>query len=73
MTDQPLGNQICEAREAAGLSQTALGKLVGVSQTTISKVEQTGRYETGYRVIRAIQAALKISPESPEPCKRSPE
>jgi len=67
MTDQHLGKQILEAREAAGLSQTALGKLVGVSQTTISKVEQTGRYETCYRVIRAIKATLGISPESPEP------
>lgn len=57
---QPLGQQILEAREAAGLSQTALGKLVGVDQSTISKVEQTGRYETGYRVIRAIQAALEM-------------
>lgn len=42
-------SQIRELRQAGGLSQEALAKLVGVSRQTINAIE-TGRYEPSLRL-----------------------
>jgi putative transcriptional regulator len=40
----PVNSKVRELRQAAGLSQAALGEAVGVSRQTINAVE-TGRYD----------------------------
>lgn len=54
-----LGRQIRDAREAAGLSQKALGDLVGFPQSRISLIEKGQVDEaTKTRILRAVEAEL---------------
>lgn len=56
-----LAQRLKSARQIAGLTQNELGKIVGVSQAAIQKIE-TGRALTSTRLIE-IAKALNVSPE----------
>lgn len=56
-----LAQRLKSARQSAGLTQNELGKIVGVSQAAIQKIE-TGRALTSTRLIE-IAKALSVSPE----------
>ncbi|MEH3452395.1 helix-turn-helix transcriptional regulator [Phytobacter diazotrophicus] len=56
-----LAERLKEARSARGLTQKALGELVGVSQAAIQKIE-TGKAEQTTKLVD-IARALKVRPE----------
>lgn len=56
-----LAERLKEARSAQGLTQKALGELVGVSQAAIQKIE-TGKAEQTTKLVD-IARALKVRPE----------
>lgn len=56
-----LAERLKEARNAQGLTQKALGELVGVSQAAIQKIE-TGKAEQTTKLVD-IARALKVRPE----------
>lgn len=51
------GRRLRECREAAGLSQPALGKLVELSQSTISELEASGH---GSPAVTRMARALRV-------------
>jgi len=53
-----LGQQVRTAREAKGLSQRALGELVGVTDKMISKIEREHTTTSG--VIERLAGALGV-------------
>lgn len=55
-----LAANIKKAREIKGLSQVQLAKLVGVSQTTISEIENGKSADIGYRVLFGLADALGV-------------
>ncbi len=57
MTSPPIGQQIRAVREAAGLSQEKLAKVLGCKQTYISCVER-GEFEPRTRRLQEFAAAL---------------
>lgn len=56
-----LGARIATIREDAGLSQSALARAVGTSQSAISQIE-SGERNPSYTMIRQIAEALRVSP-----------
>ncbi len=61
MMKTTLAERLKEARSARGLTQKALGELVGVSQAAIQKIE-TGKAEQTTKLVD-IARALKVRPE----------
>ena len=58
----PIGARVREARQRAGLSQTALAERVGVSQPAVAAWE-TGAYDPRRVVIARIADVLDVSPD----------
>jgi DNA-binding transcriptional regulator YiaG len=56
--DRPLGGRLRALRLARGLRQTALGRMLGIGDSIISKLE-TGGSTTDERVLRAVEGFLK--------------
>jgi transcriptional regulator with XRE-family HTH domain len=52
-----IARELIRDRKAAGLSQSELGKLAGVRQETISRVE-SGKHTVSPRVMASIERAL---------------
>jgi transcriptional regulator with XRE-family HTH domain len=55
-----IGNRIAEIREAAGLSQSALARGIGTSQSAISQIE-AGERNPSFEMLRQISKALGVS------------
>ena len=62
MTTLQLGSQVRSLREAAGISQQALGQGCGLSQAQISRIE-AGVHAPGFLVMVAIAAMLGVPVE----------
>jgi HTH-type transcriptional regulator/antitoxin HipB len=61
-----LGIILRSARKSKGLNQTEAGKLLGVDQTTISKVERGEskvRIDTLFRILAALDLEIIIQPK----------
>lgn len=54
---QKLGNQIREAREAAGMTQQELAEKTGTARSNISRLE-AGRQSPSYETLSKIAQAL---------------
>lgn len=63
----PAPNPIREARLAAGLTQVALAKAIGISQAMISVQEQPGRRLRPATVARALGAIRRLEAEAAGP------
>jgi len=61
MKEQSLGVRMVALREEKGLSQSALARLVGTSQSAISQIE-SGERNPSFSTIREIAKALEITP-----------
>jgi HTH-type transcriptional regulator/antitoxin HipB len=57
---QALGAFIKDERKKQSLTQTALGKMTGVNQTTISKIEK-GKPSVQLQTVFVLLAALNLS------------
>lgn len=55
-------NDVRDLREAAGLSQRALGELLGVSRQTVNSIE-TGRYDPSLPLAIAIARHFRSTVE----------
>jgi transcriptional regulator with XRE-family HTH domain len=55
------GERLTQIREDAGLTQSALARAVGTSQSAISQIE-AGERNPSYEMIRQIAEALGVSP-----------
>ena len=55
-----IGKRIGELRDEARLSQSALARLVGISQSAISQIE-AGDRNPSFEMLRQIAKALKVS------------
>lgn len=55
-----LGRRISERRIEMGMTQTDLGKLVGLSRTSISNIE-TGRQRIQYRTLIRVAFHLELT------------
>jgi len=55
-----IGDELREARLSAGLSQQALGDLVGVSHTEISRIELARHERVPYQTVAVIGAVLGL-------------
>jgi len=65
ISPESLGAALKEVRKQKGLNQTAAGKLVGVDQSTVSKVEQGSggtQLDTLFRLLAALELEIKILP-----------
>jgi transcriptional regulator with XRE-family HTH domain len=62
MSNYNFGNYICELREKKGLSQSELGKILGVTNKAISKWENGGAYPSA-ELMLPLAKALGISIE----------
>ena len=58
-----LAGQLRERRESAGITQERLAALAGVGIATVRKIETGVVVEPGYFTVRALMAALGISPD----------
>jgi transcriptional regulator with XRE-family HTH domain len=56
------GRQLRELRQMAGLSQQELGRRAGVSQTSISKIEKTGKVRARLSTLRLLAEGLTGAP-----------
>lgn len=61
MSKTPQGRLIREARRQAGMSQSALGKAVGVNKLTILRIETGKTQDPRHSTIEAIERALGVS------------
>jgi transcriptional regulator with XRE-family HTH domain len=61
MNDESLGRRIAALREEQGLSQSALARLMGSSQSAVSQIE-SGERNPSYDTIRQIARALQVTP-----------
>ena len=60
-----LGIILKSARKSKGLNQTEAGRLVGIDQTTISKIERgesNARIDTLFRILAALEMDLIVKP-----------
>ncbi|MFO7811546.1 MAG: helix-turn-helix domain-containing protein [Pelovirga sp.] len=67
ISPESLGSVLREARKQKGLNQTVTGKLVGIDQPTVSKVEQgSGGTQLGtlFRLLAALELEMVIQPRS---------
>lgn len=55
-----IGKRIEQVREEKGLTQSALAREMGVSQSAVSQIE-AGERNPSYEMLRQIAAALKVS------------
>lgn len=55
-----IGKRIAEVREQAGLSQSALARDMGTSQSAVSQIE-AGERNPSFETLRQIADALKVS------------
>lgn len=55
-----IGKRITQVREEKGLSQSALAREMGVSQSAVSQIE-AGERNPSYEMLRQIANALKVS------------
>jgi transcriptional regulator with XRE-family HTH domain len=55
-----IGKRIAEIREQAGLTQSALARSIGTSQSAISQIE-AGERNPSYEMLRQIADALGVS------------
>lgn len=55
-----IGKRIEQVREEKGLTQSALAREMGVSQSAVSQIE-AGERNPSYDMLRQIAAALKVS------------
>lgn len=62
MSNYNFGNYICELREKKGLSQSELGKILGVTNKAISKWENGGAYPSS-ELMLPLAKALGVSIE----------
>ena len=62
MSNYNFGNYICELREKKGLSQSELGKILGVTNKAISKWENGGSYPSA-ELMLPLAKALGVSIE----------
>jgi putative transcriptional regulator len=60
MSNYNFGNYICELREKKGLSQSELGKILGVTNKAISKWENGGAYPSS-ELMLPLAKALGVS------------
>lgn len=60
MNDYTFGNKLCEMRKAAGLSQSQVARLVGVSDKAVSKWEN-GKAKPTTESIRKLSALFHVS------------
>ena len=56
-----IGKRIAEIREDAGMSQSALARAVGISQSAISQIE-AGDRNPSFEMLRSIAKALGVTP-----------
>lgn len=61
MTDEPIGRRVARFREEQGLSQSALAKAMGTSQSAISQIE-SGERNPSFETVREIARVLKLTP-----------
>lgn len=64
------GELVRRSREQRALSQEKLGRLVGLSRTSITNVEK-GRHHLVIHQLLAFARALKVPPEALLPSRRS--
>ena len=65
ISPESLGAALREVRKQKGLNQTAAGKLVGIDQSTVSKVEQGSggtQLDTLFRLLAALELEITIQP-----------
>jgi len=65
ISPESLGVALKEVRKQKGLNQTAAGKLVGIDQSTVSKVEQGSggtQLDTLFRLLAALELEMTILP-----------
>ena len=62
MNDYRFGNYICEKRRSAGLSQSQLARLLGVTDKAVSKWEN-GRAKPGIGTLKKLAALFHVSLE----------
>lgn len=55
-----IGKRIAQVREEKGLTQSALAREMGVSQSAVSQIE-AGERNPSYEMLRHIAAALHVS------------
>ena len=56
-----IGKRIAEIREHGGLSQSALARAIGTSQSAISQIE-AGERNPSYDMLRQIASAMGVTP-----------
>lgn len=61
MNEESLGHRIARLREEKGLSQSALARLMGTSQSAVSQIE-SGDRNPSYDTIRQMAKALEVTP-----------
>jgi transcriptional regulator with XRE-family HTH domain len=57
----PIGEQVRRARKRAGLTQRELASAAGLTQASISQIENGERPNPGIETIAAIERALSVS------------
>lgn len=57
-----LGERIVQARDAAGLTQTGLARLVGINQQTMHKIEAGITQKVKEDLLLALAEKLNVSP-----------
>ncbi len=65
ISPENLGWALREERKERGMNQTEAGKLVGIDQSTVSKVEQGKagtRLDTLFRLLAALDLELVLQP-----------
>lgn len=55
-----IGQRIAEVREQAGLTQSALARAMGISQSAVSQIE-SGERNPSYDMLRQVAKALDVS------------
>lgn len=60
ITEMQIGLRVAEIREHSGLTQSALARSVGTSQSAISQIE-AGERNPSYEMLRQIAEALGVS------------
>ena len=61
MSEESLGQRITRIREEKGLSQSALARLMGTSQSAVSQIE-SGERNPSFDTIRQMAKALDVTP-----------
>ena len=67
ISPESLGAALREVRKQKGLNQTVAGKLVGIDQATVSKVEQGSggtQLNTLFRLLAALELEITIQPRN---------